>query len=424
MTTPTSLRLFPGGPHGPDPTRYLDLPGRGNYFLGVLVGDFNRDGWLDLLGVAYTYDDKPETMAHSSVLYYGSPDGFSPERSVVVPTYTSGLGHTADVNNDGWLDFIWGDRNRHLAIYLGGPEGFSPDRMWKIPMPDGIEGWAGMINSADLNGNGYLDLIVAIMGHYERVQCGFLILHGSPEGYHPDRSTFHASEASNVFVGVTDVNNNGHLDLLAPAYSTQFSRELPAHLYWGDGTSFDWENPLVIPCNASCAFMTVDITRNGYRDVLAVCHRDDLGHQVDSLLFWNGPEGLSLDRVARIPGMGPHLCSTRDFGNGHTREPVERYVSPPYALNGKYPTSIAWKAEVPDRTDLKFELRWAATDSELENEPWRGPKGEGTFYERPGATVTGVDSGSAWLQYRATFHSPDGCRSPKLTCVDIELATR
>ena len=69
MTTPTSLRLFPGGPHGPDPTRYLDLPGRGNYFLGVLVGDFNRDGWLDLLGVAYTYDDKPETMAHSSVLY-------------------------------------------------------------------------------------------------------------------------------------------------------------------------------------------------------------------------------------------------------------------------------------------------------------------------------------------------------------------
>ena len=259
MTTPTSLRLFPGGPHGPDPTRYLDLPGRGNYFLGVLVGDFNRDGWLDLL---------------------------------------------------------------------------------------------------------------------------------------------------------------------APAYSTQFSRELPAHLYWGDGTSFDWENPLVIPCNASCAFMTVDITRNGYRDVLAVCHRDDLGHQVDSLLFWNGPEGLSLDRVARIPGMGPHLCSTRDFGNGHTREPVERYVSPPYALNGKYPTSIAWKAEVPDRTDLKFELRWAATDSELENEPWRGPKGEGTFYERPGTTVTGVDSGSAWLQYRATFHSPDGCRSPKLTCVDIELATR
>ena len=80
------------------------------------------------------------------------------------------------------------------------------------------------------------------------------------------------------------MNNNGHLDLLAPAYSSQFSRELPAHLYWGDGTSFDWENPLVIPCNASCAFMTVDITRNGYRDVLAVCHRDDLGHQVHGVL--------------------------------------------------------------------------------------------------------------------------------------------
>lgn len=66
------------------------LPGRGQMIYYVLVGDFNRDGWLDLLGVAYTYDDKPQTLANSSIIVHGSADGFSMENSTVLPTFTSG----------------------------------------------------------------------------------------------------------------------------------------------------------------------------------------------------------------------------------------------------------------------------------------------------------------------------------------------
>jgi hypothetical protein len=33
------------------------------------VAEFNRDGWLDLLDVGCTYDDKPETMARSSRIF-------------------------------------------------------------------------------------------------------------------------------------------------------------------------------------------------------------------------------------------------------------------------------------------------------------------------------------------------------------------
>ena len=102
---------------------------RGNFFHNVLVADLNRDGWLDLLAVAYTYDDKPETMAKSSVIFWGGPDGFSADRSTVVPTYCPGNGHLADVNNDGWHDFIYGDSRGYLAVYLGGPDGFSTERI-------------------------------------------------------------------------------------------------------------------------------------------------------------------------------------------------------------------------------------------------------------------------------------------------------
>jgi hypothetical protein len=190
---------------------------------------------------------------------------------------------------------------------------------------------------------------------------------------------------------------------------------------WGDGKRFDFENPFVIPCDACCAFLAVDITGNGYRDVLAVCHRNDLGHQVDSLLFWNGPQGLSLDRVARIPGLGPHLASPRDFGNAYTREPHERYVSPAYDTKGSIPVRLSWKADVPEKTQVKLQLRWAQNEDGLENAPWRGPAGEGSYYERSGERIGVVDAPGPWMQYRATLVSLNGCRSAKLEEVRIDF---
>jgi len=116
MTAPGGLRVFPGGPDGPQPQRFYNLPDRGQFFQFVLVADFNRDGWLDLLGVAHIYDDKPETIANSSVLFYGSPAGFSPERSMLIPTCCGGMAHLADVNNDGWLDCSASDGIGHFGL--------------------------------------------------------------------------------------------------------------------------------------------------------------------------------------------------------------------------------------------------------------------------------------------------------------------
>ena len=72
-------------------------------------------------------------------------------------------------------------------------------------------------------------------------------------------------------------------------------------IYWGTDKGLDLKNPTDIMAESSCGFLTIDLTGNEYMDVLVACHRNDLGHQVDSLLFWNGPEGLSMDRITRIP---------------------------------------------------------------------------------------------------------------------------
>lgn len=419
ITTGQGIRIFPGGRNGPKPDCYVDLPHLGNFFQYVLVADLNKNGWLDLIGGACTYDSKPETMARSSVIYWGGPKGFSIERSTVLPTYALGSIYTADLNKNGWLDLIYGDKRGFVGIYRGGPDGYSPDRMIKIPL-EGITAFVGP-NCVDINGDGWLDIIFAVMGHYTRSQSGFYILYGGPDGFSPDRVEFHPTEASSILISVADINNDGHLDLLVPAYSTQFRRDLPAFIFWGDGKSFDFEHPFVMQCDSCCAFLAIDITDNGYRDVLAVCHRDDVGHQVDSLLFWNGPEGLSADRVTRLPGLGPHLASSRDFGNIYTREPMEYFISSAETVKGMRPARISWEADVPDRTGLRFQLRWAKTERELASASWCGPDGENSFYERPGQEIRGVNEGAAWIQYKAVFSSPNGCRSANLREVRIDL---
>ena len=418
--SPEGLRIFPGGPSGPAPDRYTILPDRGHPVHYVLTADLDKDGWLDLIAISYTYDAKPETMANSSVIYYGSPDGFSVDRSEVLPTFTTSA-RLIDVDNDGWIDVMFWDKRGYISFYYGGPKGYSPDRMGRIDLEVDDIGHVSSINPADLNGDGYLDLIVTVMGHYSRKQSGFFILYGGPEGYSAESSEFHPTDASGILISAADLNRDGNLDLLVPQYSTEATRVLPAYIYCGDGRSFDFANPLEIPCDASCAFQAIDITGNGYPDLLTICHRNDLGHQVDSLLFWNGPEGISPDRVTRLPGLGPHLSSPRDFGNSYTREPWENYVSPPYEMRDSMPERMDWKAEIPDKTNLRFQLRWAAAEAGLDAARWQGPGGVDSWYDQPGQGVRGVPVSAGWLQYRAAFVSLDGCRSPRLEEVRIEF---
>ena len=417
ITTQEGLRVFPSGPKGPCADRYVDLPTTGGHVMQAHVADFNRDGYLDLLASVQTYDEKPESMANSSVIFYGSKEGFSAERSESLPTFTYGQAHLADVDRDGYLDVIFGDKRGYVRIFLGGPDGYDPERVLKIPL-ENLQ--TGSFNAADLNGDGWLDLIVGIQSHYHRRDESVYVLYGGPEGYDLNNAQCYRGGYSPGKVHVADYDQDGNLDLLVPAYSSQVTRVLPAQLFRGDGKRIDFEHPWDIPAESACGFLAMDLNRNGYTDLFMLCHRDDLGHQVDSLIFWNGPDGFSTDHPTRLPGMDPHRM-TRDPGNAYTREPTESYVSPAFDLKNLQPKRIHWEAEVPETTALKFQLRWAAEEGQLEEAPWEGPGGEGSTYEKSGGEIRRTSESRRWLQYRAEFESLYGCRSARLWEVRVEM---
>ena len=91
------------------------------------------------------------------------------------------------------------------------------------------------------------------------------------------------------------------------------------------------------------------------------------------------------------------IFSSGDLGNAYTREPLERYISPVYEISNRKPVQIAWEAEVPRNTQLKFQLRWAENEGKLKETNWRGPGGEKSYYEVSGQDIKGVESSAMFL---------------------------
>ena len=284
------------------------------------------------------------------------------------------------------------------------------------------EEWRGYVSTvADINNDGWLDLVVNTQGHYARRPDTFTIFYGGPDGYSRDNCQHYQGNYSPGRISAADLNNDGNLDLVVPAYSTKDNRVVPTQIFWGNGRRIDLDHPMDLPADAGFSALLIDLSRNGWRDLMLVCHRNNLSHQVDSRIYWNGPEGISPDRFAPLPSMGVHWMTTRDFGNAYTREPMESYFSPPFELMDRSPVSIHWDARVPETNQLKFQLCWAASEAELDSATWQGPGGEQTYYEHPGEKVKGIPSDARWLQYRAMFVSLYGCGSPRLREVRVQL---
>lgn len=409
-----ALRIYHGGPEGPSASQFTDIPANEG-LQDIQVADFNRDGYLDLLGVSQVYNTRPETLAKSARIYYGSKEGYTMNRSEILPMYGNSA-YLADVNRDGYLDVLFTDKRNQVLIYLGGSAGFSEQRCWTVPVPAPLA-----LNTADLNADGWLDLIVSCGGHYQRLKDTLHVFYGGPKGFSADRSQELLGLYTSIFSAVADYNHDGNLDMLATAYSTPTARVLPAQIFWGNGKTLDLEHPVNLPAEGSAAVTQIDLNRDGWVDLVLACHRNDIGHQVDSLIYWNGPRGFSTDRVARFPGLGPHGMTARDRGNSYTREPVESYFSEPFALQGRTVARLHWDAEMPPDAELKFQLRWAANKEQLEQAEWRGPKGPQSDYTHSAESVEPGRAGAAWVQYRAKFVSPYGAKGPALKEVRVEL---
>jgi hypothetical protein len=427
----TESFIYWGGDTPYSPSRRSALLTQGA--RGIGLADFDHDGYLDVIafntspgqgaaGAAGQAAPPPGTIPDGGVfIYWGSGDGFITTQRSELAGGGSGLPQFADLNGDQHLDVIVPGGLTPTLIYWGdGSRNFSPQRRSAIPQSE------GMSNSeiADINRDGQLDLILTFRGSKPSY-----IYYGNGKGeFSADRrSTFTPLETQGVSIG--DLNKDGWLDIVAPAYKDGGSRATQSIIFWGGPEGISDKRVQRLPTNGGTGSVIADFNHDGINDLLLICHRSEgdpnkvgvlSDHCTDSYLYWGGLDGLKEDRKLLIPCEGAHYDCGVDLGNIFDRSFQFDYVSNSHEYGKETGDRIEWKAQTPGGSRVLFQVRTAASESALAAAEWSGPGGKGTYYDQSGASMR-TPVGHSWIQYRAVLESRSGANSPIVESVSLSF---
>lgn len=453
------VHVYLGGKDGFDPANRLEFPGHSAG--SMLPVDFNDDGWPDIL-VMQNGEDQPFLLPPGD-LYWGSPDGFQQENRIQIQAPLAWGGHCADLNKDGYLDIIgccgnevrilygsesgWDDQMRILkpapegkpagalwpaladlngdgwldlivplswqpysVIYWGGPEGFSEANVTKLPIENALT-----VRIADLNKDGRPELIFG-----SRASCHRDVYHegtvtifwGSAEGYSIYNACVLPSYQTNNLT-IQDLNGDGWLDIFASSYFNKRERDIDSFIYWNDHGSFSVTNRKRFFAHSSSAAWACDFNEDGFVDICLTHHRAYGSHRTDSAIWWNGPEGFAEERRSWLPTIGPHDMVPTDTGDILNRSPEETYITPAIELGSC--TRIGWAGEIPQKTWVNCQIRTADTLQQLAEAPFVGCNGtENTRFTCLQEIPENLRSGK-YLQVKLFLGAVNSGSTPRIT---------
>ncbi|MBA2492889.1 MAG: VCBS repeat-containing protein [Gammaproteobacteria bacterium] len=188
----------------------------------VYVGDFNRDGLLDIIQY-YASIDVPASVS----VFFGYGDGGFSDSVKVIEAVDGGQMMALDVNGDGMLDVMFYSQGSVTAAFGDGAGGFTVQ-------PAGVlgrvaEGGATSMTGGDFNGDGIADIAVNSDG------ARIIFFAGSGTGgFTQYASVFGSSQPDSVSDPIVagDVNADGMQDLIVVDSATG---AVSAVLGYGDG---------------------------------------------------------------------------------------------------------------------------------------------------------------------------------------------
>ncbi|MGO8818369.1 MAG: beta strand repeat-containing protein [Terriglobia bacterium] len=176
------------------------FPAGGTSPAAIVAGDFNRDGKMDVALVNLNLGSTPAVA-----VFLGNGDGTLQAPATYALTSFNGPASlaTADLNGDGNLDLVASVGNSTIAVLLGNGDGSFQDAV------DYATGAAVTgIAVADFNGDGKLDVATASSWN---VTCSVLL--GSGDGTFQTPETY-SSPAEPWAITAVDVNGDGKVDLV------------------------------------------------------------------------------------------------------------------------------------------------------------------------------------------------------------------
>ncbi len=274
----------------------------------VIVADVNGDGHNDLiignrlqpnrLLINTGLGGSAQTTFHEAI---DLPGGLMETYALVA----------ADVNNDGHVDVIignWEPDQPNQLLINSGPNGNSSGGFFETPVDlPGSDMNTRSIATKDVNGDGYLDLIV---GNWGEGQPNQLIMNnagiGDGNNYFGDVIDLPGGTEETRTIAVVDVNNDGHFDLIFGNLYSANQLLLNTGISTGNGVPAFGE-PIDLPGGAMTTYSiaAADFDNDGYADLI-------LGNfgQPNQLLMNSGSligDGPNFDTVLPLPTGGISL---------------------------------------------------------------------------------------------------------------------
>jgi hypothetical protein len=205
------------------------------------IADLNKDGWLDLL---------IPSVKDGEQIFWGSATGYSENSRTILPGIGTVSEQIADLDHNGWLDIVVNNLadvpNRayqgiHSYVYWGSPGGYSPMNRMDLPSEGGEHS-----TIADFNRDGFLDVFISNYDSEFTRDLDSYIYWGSQNGLsYRNRTALHAGSASGA--ASADLNGDGWIDLVVANHFQNGSHRTESPIFWNGPDGFRQQRRTLLP---------------------------------------------------------------------------------------------------------------------------------------------------------------------------------
>lgn len=313
-------QLLLGSATGLDPARpRVDLPTIGA--LGSITADLDADGFVD---VVFANHHNDTGYATDSYVYWGSATGHSTMDRTSLATLGAYEVETADLDRDGWLDLVFmnyydGTRyNTTSFVYWGSPTGFSAADRLSLPTEGAID-----VCIADLDGDENLEVVT--VGYYNCASsscaaAGYTsarvrTFRGTPTG--PDvAAPTHVPALGGRGCAIADIDADGDLDLYLANHYNGTTGFVDSRILWGDpAMPWDITRTYAFPTAWASRGTIADVDGNGFLDIVTPLAYGG-SYTTSSRVYYRGATGVILTDF--FPTVGSYDVEVLDW-NGDGR---------------------------------------------------------------------------------------------------------
>lgn len=280
--------------------------------------DLNCDGIPDIF-VPNHYSGSSYTA--NQQLFYGDGSDFSATADATVSATGAYDSITTDINGDGYIDIIVFDYygpsgySSTSYVYWGSAAGHSAASVSTFPTYGTVRGAV-----ADLNGDGYTDIVTA--NHYAYTyNTSSWVYYGNAAGTYSTTSRTSLTTYGAYDVDTADFDQDGYLDVVFCNHRSDGSYNVNSFVYYGTATGISTTRRADLPTTGCLDLEVTDLDGDGWDDILFANHyRSGVGYSTTSIVYYGASTGFSTTNTDTFPTVGASSVATGDFDGDGTQD--------------------------------------------------------------------------------------------------------